>query len=121
MQLNNQLADQVTTSPAYLAAIAHWRSCMAGRGLLYTSPEAAHRELSMRVAAGGPTPEIRSEEIAVASADGECAAATHLPSAALLVRRELALSLPPEQRELIIALVADRDQALKRAEAVLSE
>ena len=120
-QLANRLADQARTTPAYLGALAAWRSCMAGRGFSFATPDAAHDALSAEFAREGATAGFRQREVSVASADGECSAEVHLPLTAARAARELVGSLSPDERSSLAGLAADRDAAVERAHGVLGK
>jgi hypothetical protein len=119
MQINNQLAESVRTTPEYGAALDAWRRCMAVPGPAYPDPAAARLDLQKRLASEGATPELRRIEIATATRDGECAATTHLPLASLQARRRLALGLPDEQRTALHEAGSLRDQAVTRGRAAV--
>ncbi|MEU7658236.1 hypothetical protein [Streptomyces lincolnensis] len=60
----------------------------------------------MRFRTAGPSPEFDKLEKATAVADGECVLASHVPAGSLAVQR---------------ALAHYRDEAVRRARAVLAE
>jgi hypothetical protein len=70
-----QVVQAVLADPRYIAAVAAWSSCMAGRGTPYASPAAAHAAF-----AGPAVP--KTAEIAVATNEAECATSTDLDSIA---------------------------------------
>jgi hypothetical protein len=116
--LNNHLADRLAAAPRYRAALSVWRSCMAGHGDDYVTPEAAYQAMQTLYQRSGTTPTVRQREIAVAVADGECAGQAHLPSVALSIKRDLVPSLPTAERQRLIAWTAYRDTAVGRAMVV---
>jgi len=120
-QYANRLSEQASQSPAYLGAVALWRSCMADRGYRYQTPDGAYNAMRDLYRQAGATPRFRQEQIAVAVAvaDGECAGHAHLPSTALAVQRSLVAALPAADRAALAQLVSRRDQAVRRAAAVM--
>ncbi|WDZ87833.1 hypothetical protein [Micromonospora cathayae] len=120
--VDDRLADRASTAPGYLAVLAEWRTCMAGRGHPHPTPRAARDAIraAYDTVRAGDRAELRRREIAVAVADGECATRVHLPAAELTARRGLVATLPPEERRTLTALVARRDVAIVRARAVLA-
>ncbi|KAA0929763.1 hypothetical protein [Streptomyces apricus] len=92
--LNSELGPRVEKSPKYRRAMAEWRTCMRGKGYTYASPDAAYDQLKAAYRARGVTAASRDREIAVAVADGDCAAEVHVPSTVLALRRAYAQSLP---------------------------
>ncbi|GAB3142433.1 hypothetical protein GCM10027290_16910 [Micromonospora sonneratiae] len=116
--INNRLAAQVPTAPSYVSAMAVWRSCMSARGHHHDTPQAARRSIKDELVATGPTVVLRKREIAVAVADGECAARAHLPSTALRVRREAVASLPESDLRVLAELTIERNAALAHAERI---
>ncbi|MBW4722163.1 hypothetical protein [Saccharothrix obliqua] len=113
--IGNRLAVEVEQAPAYRDALTAWRSCMRDQGHPYPTPEQAQQDL--RADTGTPADRRRSVEIAVASADGNCAIRTRLPSTALNARRELAAHLPHADRATVAELAFHRDAAVERARA----
>lgn len=116
---DNELGQRVTSAPAYLRAMGEWRSCMAGRGLPYGSPEQAQGALRKERQAAGSADVFRRREIAVAVADGECALRAHLPAVSLRVQRELVSTLSRGEQRTLADLAAHREAALRRARTVL--
>ncbi|MFK8906834.1 hypothetical protein [Streptomyces sp. YS-3] len=116
---DNELGQRVTSAPAYLRAMDEWRSCMAGRGLPYRSPEQAQGALRKESEATGSTDAFRRREIAVAVGDGECALRAHLPGVSLRVQRELVATLSRGEQQTLAELAALREGALRRAGMVL--
>lgn len=57
--------------PDYVATVARWRSCMAGRGYHFESPNAA-QESVQKLYAEKDRETARKQEIAIATADAEC-------------------------------------------------
>jgi hypothetical protein len=119
-QYDNRLSEQASTAPRYLTAVGAWHSCMTARGYPYPTPDAAQKAMRDRHRQVGATAEFRTQEIAVAVADGECAGQAHLPSTALAVRRHLVGTLPEADLRALADLVAHRDAALRRATALLA-
>ncbi|GAB1645801.1 hypothetical protein [Krasilnikovia sp. MM14-A1259] len=118
-ELGNRLADQATTTPDYLAALAGWRSCMAARSLRYDSPEQAQKAL--RSEPHRDTEQFRKREITVAVADGDCAAGAHLVAVSLAARRRLAAAMPTGDRAALAELARERDAAVMRARTILHD
>lgn len=116
---DNELGRRVTSAPAYLRAMGEWRSCMAGRGLPYGSPEQAQGALRKERQAAGSADVFRRREIAVAVADGECALRAHLPAVSLRVQRDLVSTLSQGEQRTLADLAAHREAALRRARTVL--
>jgi hypothetical protein len=117
--LDRRLSRQALTAPGYLAGMANWRACMAGRGHPYRTPEEARTELKAEQRVGDD-PGWRRREIAVAVADGECAAQVHLPRAELTARRDLAAALPEAERADLAELLTRRTAAVSRAASVVT-
>jgi hypothetical protein len=113
--LDDRLAQRALTAPGYLAALADWRACMAGRGHPYRTPEDARSAMKdeHRADRGRTGPSRR--EIVVAVADGECATQVHLPAAELAARRELVAALPAAERADLTELLTRRSAAVSRA------
>lgn len=95
---DNYLRAQTRDASELTRAIANWASCMVTAGYPYPNPEAAINEMSTAYRLHGPTPDLRSREIAVAVADGTCALRAHLPATDLQLRRGRAESLTTDQR-----------------------
>jgi hypothetical protein len=120
-QFSNRLADQASTSPRYLSAMAVWQSCMIKQGYRYETPDTARKWLATKYQQETPTAALRQREISIAVADGECAMQTHLPSIALQVRRNLATSLPENDRRTLSELATYRAAAVKHAIEMLGK
>ena len=88
---------------------------MKGRGYRYASPDSARTAMAERYKQSGVTPLLKSEEIAVAVADGQCAAQSDLPHVLLLIRRGLAMRMSHRDAALLSALERSRSAALARA------
>ncbi len=76
--LTDELIGKVEANPGFVAAVRAWSRCMAGRGFRYASPTSAYHGLSLEYQAAGPTSGLRHREIAVATADYQCAKQTRL-------------------------------------------
>ncbi|WP_190092863.1 hypothetical protein [Streptomyces melanogenes] len=116
---DNELGRRVPSAPAYVRAMAEWRSCMADRGLPYRSPEQAQDALRKERRTADSAEAFRHREIAVAVADGACALRAHLPAVSLRVQRELVSTLSRDEQHTLTELAAYREAALRRARTVL--
>ncbi|MFF9810672.1 hypothetical protein ACF1G5_37200 [Streptomyces coeruleorubidus] len=92
--LNSGLSSRVEKSPKYRRAMNEWQTCMRGKGYAYASPDTAYDQLKSAYRAQGATTALRDREIAVAVADGDCAAEVHIPSTVLALRRDHAQTMP---------------------------
>ena len=113
-QVETALDGQARTDPRYLAAQSAWSRCMAARGRSYPGPDAAVQALTARYRAGGGTAAFRREEVAVAVADGQCAASVRLPQTRLAVDRALVPRLPSAELAVLASLAADQAGAVAR-------
>lgn len=116
--LDTRLSFQAVGDTRYKAALASWRTCLKTRGFDYASPEAAQGALRKEYASTGRTAGFKDREIAVAVADGTCAATARLSAVSLKIRRSLVARLPADQLALLRSLNADRRAALARARAL---
>lgn len=91
--VGNKLRAQTTDAPELTEARSRWVSCMAAVGYPYPDPEAAVADLSNAYQQHGDSAALRRWEVAVATADGECALRAHVPSAELALRRARAYAL----------------------------
>lgn len=120
-QLNDQLTTRVLKSREYLATLARWRTCMAGSGYPYPSPEAAHQDIVDRYARSTVVPGLAARERAVATADGECALRLHLIASAVTDRRALASGLPAADRRGLVDAATRWTSAVQKATNVLHD
>ncbi|MFC0842755.1 hypothetical protein ACFH04_03245 [Streptomyces noboritoensis] len=116
---DNELGRRVPSAPAYVRAMAEWRSCMADRGLAYRSPEQAQDALRKERRTTDSADAFRHREITVAVADGACALRAHLPAVSLRVQRELVSTLSRDEQHTLTELAAHREAALRRARTIL--
>ncbi|WP_327048913.1 hypothetical protein OG320_14105 [Microbispora sp. NBC_01189] len=104
--------------PELTKARAQWAACMATAGYRYTDSRAAVADLAAAYQREN-TPALRAREIAVATADGECALRAHVPSTESALRRAQAQRLPAAERREISELAEAHCAAYRRAEGVL--
>lgn len=116
--LNSGLTPRVENSPKYRAAMKKWQECMRGKGYTEASPDTAYELLKAAYRADGATSALRAREIAVATADGECAAELHIPATALALRRAHAQSLPTADKLQLRRLTAIWESAAAEAARV---
>ncbi|WLW57707.1 hypothetical protein [Streptomyces sp. YU58] len=120
---DNDLAARISAHPAYRGALETWRTCMQARVYGYSDPDDIVPALERRFRAAGPSPghspEFNKLEKATAVADGECALESHVPAVALTVQRALVSELPPNNLRTLAELAHHRDEAVRRARAVL--
>ncbi|MGC5330399.1 hypothetical protein [Micromonospora sp. DT62] len=119
--LDNALREQVGKAPELARARARWLSCMAGAGYPYPDPEGAAEDLSRAYRQDGDSASLRRREIAVATADGECALRAHVPATELALRRDGARSLPAARRRELNDLGAVHCAAYRRAQPVVGD
>jgi hypothetical protein len=105
-------------SPALTGAKSRWATCMAAAGYPYADERAAIDALTAAKRTT-PTSVLRTREIAVAVADGQCALQAHVPSTELASLRSHARSLPAAQRREIVELTAVHCAATDRARSVM--
>jgi hypothetical protein len=75
----NEVYRLVDADPEQVAGVARWRQCMIGRGHDYPAPGEAAAELGRALHEGRISrDDLRSREIAIATADAECFASTGL-------------------------------------------
>ncbi len=119
--VGNKLRAQTNDAPELAEVRSRWVSCMAAAGYPYPNPEAAVDDLSSAYQKQGDSAALRRREIAVASADGECALRAHVPSAELALRRARAYSLPATQQRELTDLGAMHCAAYEEAQRVVGE
>jgi hypothetical protein len=102
--LNNVLTAQVTDEPEYADATHAWSTCMAGRGHPHPRPDAARDAIAARYAAEGPGERLRTDEIAVAVADAECARDAGIPALVLTLKHRGLGTLTVEERRALVDL-----------------
>jgi hypothetical protein len=117
---DNDLAARISAHPAYREALETWRTCMRARGYRYSDPDDIAPALEGRFRTAGPSPEFNKLEKATAVADGECALSAHVPAVSLAVQRALVTSLPGNDQRTLAELAHYRDEAVRRAHAVLA-
>jgi hypothetical protein len=117
--LRMAMAPRVREDPRRVAAGRAWTDCMRRRGHPYATPGDARTAMVARYRQGLPVERVRSEEIAVAVAAGECAVAAGLGTAAGAAARDLAVRMPADVRQRLDAAAASRGRAVARARAVL--
>ncbi|NSL43175.1 hypothetical protein [Streptomyces sp. 8P21H-1] len=115
--LNSSLTDVVTADAKYTAAMRDWRTCMAGKGHRYRTPDEAAERLKAEYQEQGATQSLRRREIGVAVADGTCAARLRIPSVVLSLRKQYANSLPEADRSRLRQATRIWTRALDRAGA----
>ncbi|WP_405099767.1 hypothetical protein [Micromonospora sp. NBC_01412] len=119
--LNNTLREQIGDAPELARARSGWLSCMTASGYPYPDPDAAVDDLSRAYRQNGGSASLRRREIAVATADGECALRVHVPSTELALRRDRAESLPATRRRELNDLGAAHCAAYRRAQPMVGE
>jgi hypothetical protein len=97
--LDNRIAEQIGTDPAYVEALKAWRTCMRDRGYEYEEPVDSYRDLKERYQKEGSSQRLRAEEVAVAVADAECAQRARIPSAVREAKLRGMRALPQVEQE----------------------
>jgi hypothetical protein len=120
--LRSELLTMADASPEYRKALDAWRDCMGNRGFHDDQPQGAAKRLAAEYHAGKLSlDELRTQEVTVATADTECFMTADLGrvrQAAEARAEEVVLARHAEE---LMAMRRVRDDALARAEAVLSD
>lgn len=120
--LRNELLSAADNDPEYRKALAEWQNCMQKRGFTEDMPQTAARRLAAQYHAGKLSMgELRTAEIAVATADTECFMASNLGRSRQAAESRAEEPLLAQNAEKLLAMKRERDEALARAETVLSE
>ncbi|MFG2126024.1 hypothetical protein [Streptomyces sp. NPDC048710] len=117
-QFDDRVSQEAQREPVYASALTTWRSCMRQRGYHHADPEAARTWVRDAYRRRGNAAALRHKEIALAVADGRCAARGHLPTALLRARRARVARLPRVDLTVLRALSDCWLAAVARARAV---
>jgi hypothetical protein len=101
------------------AATSRWAGCMRSAGSPYATPDAARAAVGTAYTKQGLTGRTRTQEIAIAVADGECDLWVHLSGTELALRRSAAADLPTHQRRELNDLAAIGCTATQSAARIL--
>jgi hypothetical protein len=116
------LLARADRDPEYNESLHTWRSCMHARGLDDDQPAAAAARLASEYHGGKLSlDELRTREVAVATADTECFVAAGLERARQAAESRAEAEVLDENRDKLVAMQRARDEALTRAETVLDE
>jgi hypothetical protein len=116
------LLARADEDPEYNESLHTWRSCMHERGFDDDQPAAAATRLASEYHGGKLSlDELRTREVAVATADTECFVAAGLERARQAAESRAEAEILDENREKLVAMQHARDEAIKRAETVLDD
>jgi hypothetical protein len=115
------IGREVAKDPDYIGAPMHrWSACMAKRGYRYKTLNDPYFNSKNSYDYADPKPTTTPKrEIEVAVADGECQIEARLPQAALKVQTKHVDALPAKAKRDLEEIVVLRQQALKRAAAIV--
>ena len=120
MQLANDIGSKVQSDGVYLEALDKWRDCMLKRGYNYPRPGAAIEFINARtVLPGVDMTELRSVEIATATADAECYREVSLDDIEKEVRQKYELESERENEALVLEFHELQQNAVDRAKAAI--
>jgi len=116
------LLARADKDPQYNESLHTWRSCMHERGFDDDQPQAASSRLAGEYHGGKLSlDELRTREVAAATADTECYVAAGLERARQAAESRAEAAVLDENREKLVAMQHARDEAIERAETVLGD
>ena len=118
--LRTKLLAAVDEDLDYKKDLDAWRDCMRRRSFPEDRPEAAAKRLAGEYHAGKLSlDELRTQEMAVATADAECFVATDLARSRQAAEARAEEQLLARNTEKLLAMQRARDEALDRAATIL--
>ncbi|MCW2870171.1 hypothetical protein [Actinacidiphila oryziradicis] len=105
--LSATLDTRVQHDPGFSALMRKWSTCMTAAGYHYALPADAQDQLKAAYRKQGATAALRRREIAVATADGECALRLRIPTHVITIRKRLAATALTAQQQLAMNQLAN--------------
>ena len=119
--LQSEVLGKATSDPEYQASLEAWRTCMHGRGFDDDQPGEAGKRLASAYHLGKLSlGELREQEVSTATADAECYVQSNLGSARRNAEARAEARVIDDNREQLAAMRRARDEALERAEELLT-
>jgi hypothetical protein len=120
--LERDVHGKVASDPEYQASLDAWRTCMRDRGFDDELPGAAENRLASAYHQGKLSlDELRAQEVSTATADAECYAQSGVASARRAAEARAEAQIIEDSGEQIAAMKRARDEALQRAEGLLTD
>lgn len=120
--LRRDMLGKAASDPEYQASLDAWRTCMRGRGFDDDHPGAAGNRLASAYHQGKLSlDELRTQEVSTATADAECYAQSGVASARRDAEARAEAQVIEDNGEPIAAMRRARDEALQRAEGLLTD
>jgi hypothetical protein len=105
--LSATLDTRVQHDPGFSALMRKWSTCMTAAGYHYALPADAQDQLKAAYRKQGATAALRRREIAVATADGECALRLRIPTHVITIRKRLAATALTAHQQLAMNQLAN--------------